>query len=84
MPAKYGLRFDADHRIQQRREETTKPDQNQTIDVPQSDPLRRPAAQTQQLLAKNEELDFTRGTNLKQRTQHEQDPSQQSERWALQ
>lgn len=40
-------------------------DQNQTVDVPQADPLPRSAAQHQQLPAKNDDLRLARGANVK-------------------
>ena len=51
MPPEHGLRLDDDHCVRDRREESALPDQNQTIDVPQVNPLSRLAAQYQQLLA---------------------------------
>jgi hypothetical protein len=75
MPAKHSFRLYDDNGIHHRREQSKQPDQNQTVDVPQADPLSRLAAQHQQLLAKNEDLRIARGANLKRGTQGEQNPT---------
>ena len=64
MPAKHSFRLYDDNGVHHRWEQSGQPDQNQTIDVPQADPLSRPTAQHQQLLAKNENIRLARSASL--------------------
>jgi hypothetical protein len=58
--------------------------QNQTIDVPQPNPLSTLTVQHQQLLAQDQDLRLPRGARLKHRAECEQDPNQQREHRGLQ
>ena len=53
--------FCDDHSVQQRREQSAQPDQDQTVQVPQPNPLLS-ASEYQQLLAQDEYLRLTRRT----------------------
>lgn len=57
-------RFVPESAIRHTQEPSGQPDQNQTINVPQADPLSRLAAQHQQLLAKNQDLPSRAATSL--------------------
>ncbi len=61
--------------VQQRREHSAKPDQDQTVDVPQPN-ARSSAVECQQLLAQGENLRLTQRASLEKRPQGEQNTSE--------
>jgi hypothetical protein len=83
MPTQHGLGLYDDRSVQQRRELWAKPDQDQTVDVPQPN-ARSSAVEYHQLLSKDENLRLTSRTSLEHRPQRERNTSEPRQHRALQ